>query len=61
MVKHTHISEALDTEFRAEFYNAWNHTQFGAPNGSLTPGVFGVINSVLEGPRVFQLAIKLLW
>jgi hypothetical protein len=59
--KHTPISERLNTELRAEFYNAWNHTQFAAPSGSLTPGQFGVISNVLVQPRVIQLAFKLLW
>jgi hypothetical protein len=59
--KRTAINERLNTEFRAEFYNAWNHVQFGAPNGSLAPGTFGVITGLLEQPRVIQLAFKLLW
>jgi hypothetical protein len=59
--KHTRISERLDTELRAEFYNAWNHIQFSAPNASLTPRQFGVIAGVLEPPRQIQLAFKLLF
>ena len=67
--KHTPISERLNTELRAEFYNAWNHVQFAAPSSSLTPGVFGVISpssgpsatGLLVPPRVIQLAFKLLW
>jgi hypothetical protein len=59
--KRTAISERLNTEFRAEFYNAWNHVQFAAPSGSLAPGTFGVITNVLEPPRVIQLAFKLIW
>lgn len=59
--KHIPINERLRTEFRAEFYNAWNHTQFSAPNAGLSPGSFGVIGSVLEPPRVIQLALKLLF
>ena len=61
LVKHTKISERLNTEFRAEFYNAGNHTQFGAPSNNLTAGSFGVIGGVLVPPRVIQLALKLLW
>jgi len=59
--KRTAITERLNTEFRAEFYNAWNHVQFAAPSGSLAPGTFGVITGVLEPPRVIQLAFKLIW
>ncbi len=32
--KRTPINERLNTEFRAEFYNAWNHTQFANPDGN---------------------------
>ncbi|HEV2382488.1 MAG TPA: carboxypeptidase regulatory-like domain-containing protein [Terriglobia bacterium] len=61
--KRTPITERLNTELRAEFYNAWNHTQFAAPSTSLAPGTFGVITSTLPtgGPRVIQLAFKLLF
>jgi len=59
--KHTPITERLNTEFRAEFYNAWNHVQFSAPSSGLAPGTFGVIGGLLEPPRVIQLAFKLIW
>jgi len=55
------IKERFQAQLRAEFYNAWNHTQFAAPNSSLSPGQFGVIGSDLEAPRVAQLAFKFLW
>jgi hypothetical protein len=61
VVKHTHVSERLNTELRAEFYNSWNHTQFGPANTTLTAGQFGVITGTLENPRVIQVAFKLLW
>ncbi|HEY6273406.1 MAG TPA: carboxypeptidase regulatory-like domain-containing protein [Terriglobales bacterium] len=60
-LKRTPITERLSTEFRAEFYNAWNHTQFAAPSNSLAAGTFGVITGVLEPPRVIQLALKLIF
>ena len=59
--KNIPINERVRTEFRAEFYNAWNHTQYGAPNAGLSPGSFGVIGGVLEPPRVIQFALKLLF
>jgi hypothetical protein len=61
VVKHTHINERLNTELRAELYNAWNHTQFGPPQNTLSPGTFGVCNYTLENARVIQVAFKLLW
>jgi len=53
-------------EFRAESFNTWNHTQFGAPgvNGgvstNLGAGNFGAITSAYD-PRVFQLGAKLIF
>ncbi|MGA7853564.1 MAG: carboxypeptidase regulatory-like domain-containing protein [Candidatus Acidiferrales bacterium] len=64
--KKTPINERWNTEFRAEFYNAWNHTQFANPDGNFTDGVppngtFGQILKVREGPRVMQFGLKLLF
>jgi hypothetical protein len=61
LMKDTPISERFGTQFRAEFYNAWNHTQFGDACTSVSAGCFGVINSLGHSPRVIQLALKLLW
>lgn len=55
------INERFQAQLRCEFYNAWNHTQFAAPNASLSAGQFGVIGGVLEPPRVIQVAFKLLF
>ena len=57
--KETAINERFRTEFRAEFFNAWNHPQFASPNTSLVAGQFGVIGSLLEPARQIQFALKL--
>jgi hypothetical protein len=59
--KDTVVRERLRLQFRAELFNAWNHVQFGPPNSSLTPGVFGQITSLLIPPREIQFGLKLLW
>lgn len=64
--KKTPINERFTTEFRAEFYNAWNHTQFANPDGNFTDvpppgGTFGVITKTREGPRVIQFGLKFLF
>jgi len=59
--KNTSINERMRLQFRTEFFNAWNHTQFGVPNTTLIPGVFGQITSVLIPPREIQFGLKLLW
>jgi hypothetical protein len=59
--KKTRISERWDSEFRAEFYNAWNHTQFSNPDGNFTDSTFGQILNTREGPRVMQFGLKFLF
>jgi len=59
--KRTRINERFDTEFRAEFYNAWNHTQFANPDGNFSDLTFGEVVKTREGPRVIQFGLKLLF
>jgi hypothetical protein len=59
--KKTPISERWNTEFRAEFYNAWNHTQFNNPDGNFTDSTFGQVLKVRESPRVMQFGLKFLF
>jgi len=58
--------ESMNLQFRAEFFNLFNHPQFNAPGLSSTPGAdlaspgtFGIITSTVNNPRVIQLALKL--
>jgi hypothetical protein len=59
--KKTPINERWNTEFRAEFYNAWNHTQFNNPDGNFTNSTFGQVLKVRESPRVMQFGLKFLF
>ncbi|MGH9827139.1 MAG: hypothetical protein ACREDR_28260, partial [Blastocatellia bacterium] len=59
--KKTPINERWNTEFRAEFYNAWNHTQFNNPDGNFTDSTYGQILKVREDPRVIQFGFKVLF
>ncbi len=59
--KKTPISERWNTEFRAEFYNAWNHTQFANPDGNFTDSTFGQILKTRVDPRVIQFGFKVLF
>jgi hypothetical protein len=58
LVKHTAIGERWSSEFRSEFFNAWNHTQFANPDGNFSDTTFGQILKTREDPRVIQFALK---
>jgi hypothetical protein len=45
-------------QFRAEFFNTFNHTQFADPDNSFSSATFGVITSTSVNPRVRQLALR---
>jgi hypothetical protein len=65
IIKRTHITEKTNVEFRAEFFNIFNHAQFNNP-GANAPGWsstniasanFGLISST-GNPRLIQFAMK---
>jgi hypothetical protein len=57
--KITSITERVSIEFRAEFFNVFNHAQFGNPGGNISsPGSFGRVTTARD-PRIGQLALKL--
>jgi hypothetical protein len=52
--------ENLNLEFRAEFFNAFNSSQFANPDTAYSDGAaFGVITATSVAPRIGQLALKL--
>lgn len=52
------VSEHMHVDFRAEFFNLFNHTQFFNPDGSVSDGAqFGQVNQVRD-PRLVQFALK---
>ena len=51
-------AEKSSLQFRAEFFNALNHTQFANPDTNFTSPTFGVISSTAVNPRVGQLALR---
>jgi hypothetical protein len=55
--------EKLGLEFRTEFFNLFNRTQFAPPNTSVTSSNFGVVSSTYPGtnPRLIQFGLKFLF
>jgi Carboxypeptidase regulatory-like domain len=62
ILKNTSIGEKWNTEFRAEFFNLWNHTQFLNPDGNFSDlgSTFGFVTSARD-PREMQFALKFLF
>ena len=67
ILKTTQIFEKHTLQFRAEFFNAFNHPQFTNPNygqgaiyalPNFAAGNFGQITSTSVNPRVIQFALK---
>jgi hypothetical protein len=50
--------ESAGLQFRAEFFNAFNHPQFADPDNNFSSPTFGVISSTAVSARVVQLAIR---
>jgi Carboxypeptidase regulatory-like domain/TonB dependent receptor len=55
--------EKIGLEFRTEFFNLFNRTQFAPPNTSLGSANFGVVSSTYPGtnPRLVQFGLKLVF
>ena len=53
--------EGRSLDFRAEFFNLFNHAQFGAPIADVSQSGFGGVNSTVGNPRLIQFALKLLF
>jgi hypothetical protein len=61
LLKTTRLAEHKELQFRAEFFNAFNHAQFYVPDGNITDGpTFGQVSKARD-PRLIQFALKLLF
>ena len=53
------LTERVGLEWRSEFFNVLNVSNFANPGGSITASSYGVIRATTGNPRVIQLALKL--
>jgi hypothetical protein len=65
LLKNTHFGERLNTQFRAEFFNALNHSNFMTPNpivfsalNTTASSTAGVITATATSSRQIQFGVK---
>ncbi len=64
IIKHFVPREGMQIDFRTEFFNLFNHPQFGSPGGNgtgadINTSTFAVVNYTVNNPRLVQFALKL--
>jgi hypothetical protein len=58
--KRVPLRESATLDFRAEFFNAFNHVQFAGPNTNISSSSFGqIFLSQVNTPREIQLSLRL--
>jgi len=69
LIKRFNVTERVGADFRAEFFNLFNHAQFGLPNADLAAGTvlgvkqplnqtLGAITYTVNNPRLVQFGLK---
>src|SRR5207248_3247378 len=67
LTKNTSLNERVGLQFRAEFFNALNHTNLGVPNPSVFTGTgafspsAGLITTTATTSRQIQLGLKVIY
>jgi hypothetical protein len=59
VIKQIGLPREMGLNFRAEFFNLFNHPQFGEPVNDINAQGFGYVQSTVNNPRLIQLAMKL--
>jgi hypothetical protein len=61
VIKNTRIKERVNLQYRAEFFNGFNHPVFNTPNLTPTSSGFGTITGVYNLERHIQMALRMTW
>jgi Carboxypeptidase regulatory-like domain/TonB-dependent Receptor Plug Domain len=56
-IKNIKLSERVSAQFRAEFFNAFNHVSFNSFDNNVDDSTFGILDGDLT-PRIIQLGLK---
>jgi hypothetical protein len=59
VIKQIGLPREMGLNFRAEFFNLFNHPQFGSPVNDVSQPGFGFVQSTVNNGRLVQLALKL--
>jgi hypothetical protein len=59
VIKQIGLPREMGLNFRAEFFNLFNHPQFGSPVADVSSPGFGFVQSTVNNGRLIQLALKL--
>ncbi len=59
VIKQFGLPREMGLNFRAEFFNLFNHTQYGLPVNDVSAVGFGSVNSTVNNPRLVQFGLKL--
>ena len=59
IAKRNDITERVYLQFTAEFFNAFNHSRFGAPDNNVGSPTFATITSQANPPRAIQFGLRL--
>lgn len=55
------LTERFGLQFRSEFFNVLNHSNFGLPNSSIGSSAAGTITTEITNARQIQFALRLHW
>jgi hypothetical protein len=61
LIKETNITERIKTQFRAEFFNVFNHATFATPGQMLGSPSFGLSTSTATAERQIQFGLRVMF